>query len=91
MRRIERHQRRETIAPVGDIIQHPGIRRFVSVEHLDVRTDGPGVGERYADIEADARGSVIQCGNLQRVVLLRHDDAGALSTSLRVTPRAAMM
>ena len=30
---IERHQRREAVAPVRDIIQCPGIGRFIGIEH----------------------------------------------------------
>ena len=33
MRRIDRHQRRETIAPVGDGIQRPGVGSFIGIEH----------------------------------------------------------
>ncbi len=33
MRRIDRHQRRETIAPVGNGIQRPGVGGFIGIEH----------------------------------------------------------
>ena len=34
MRSIERHQRREAVAPVGDVIQRPGVGGFIGIEHL---------------------------------------------------------
>ena len=77
MRQIQRHQRRETVAPVGDVVdQHLRIRGRIGVEHLDVRTDRAGIGERQADFEAEFGGGIVQRGNLQRVVLLGDDDAG---------------
>ena len=33
MRGIQRHQRREAVAPVGDGIQRPGIGGFIGIEH----------------------------------------------------------
>jgi hypothetical protein len=75
MGRIERHQRRETVAPVGNVIQSLGIGGRIGVEHLDIRTDGAGIGQWQADVEAETGGRIIERGNLQRVVLLGNDDA----------------
>jgi len=75
MRRIERDQRRETVAPVGDGVQRLRIRGLVGVEHLYVRADRAGIGQRQADFKAETRCGVIQRINLQRVVLLCDDDA----------------
>jgi hypothetical protein len=75
MREIERHQRREAIAPVGDDIQRPGVSHFIGVEDLQVRTDGAGIGERQADLKAEMGCGIIQRGNLQRVILFGNDDA----------------
>ena len=33
MRGIERHQRRETIAPIGNLVQHLDVGRFIGVEY----------------------------------------------------------
>jgi hypothetical protein len=33
MRSIDRHQRREAVAPVGNGIQSPGVGRFIGIEH----------------------------------------------------------
>ena len=33
IRRIQRHQRREAVAPVGDLIQQCSVRRLVGIEH----------------------------------------------------------
>ena len=75
MRGIERHQRREAVAPVGDVIQRSGIGHFIGIEHLQLRTDGAGIGERQADLKTETGRGIIQRGNLQRVVLLGNDDA----------------
>jgi len=33
MQRIDRHQRREAVAPVGNGIQRPGVGGFIGIEH----------------------------------------------------------
>jgi hypothetical protein len=75
MRGIERHQRGETIAPVGDIVQDFGVRNLIGIEHRQLGTDGAGVGERQSDLKTVSRGRVIQGINLQRVVFFDDDDA----------------
>ena len=42
--RIERDQRREAVAPVGEILEHPRICGLIGVEHVQMRTDGAGIG-----------------------------------------------
>jgi hypothetical protein len=74
MRRIERHQRCETIAPVGNVVQYSEVGGGIGVEHCYLRTDRPRIGERQADLEAEACGGIVQRINLQRVVLLGDDD-----------------
>ena len=78
MRGIERYQRREAIAPVGDGVQRPGIGHFIGVEDLQLRADGAGIGERQADLKTEMGCGIIQRRNLQRVVLLGNDDAGRM-------------
>ena len=78
VRGIERHQRREAIAPFGNGIQRLGIRSFIGIEHLQLRTDGAGIGERQADRKAETRGRVVEGKNLQRVVLPGDDNAGMI-------------
>ena len=34
VRRIQRHQRREAVAPVGDGVQRRGVGGFIGIEHL---------------------------------------------------------
>ena len=75
MRAIQRHQWRETVAPVGDGVQRLRIRGLVGIEHLHVRADRAGIGQRQAGLEAETGSGVIQCGNLQRVVLFGDNDA----------------
>ncbi len=76
VRGIQRHQRRETVAPTGNGVQRLGIGGLIGIEHLQVRTDGAGIGERQADLEAEGCGRVVEGGNLQGVVLFGDDDAG---------------
>ena len=78
MRGIERHQRREAVAPVGDVVQQVGVGGFIGIEYPYLRTDRAGIGERQADFEAKTRGGVIQRRNLQRVVLPGDDNAGRI-------------
>jgi hypothetical protein len=80
--RIERHQRREAVAPVGNMIQRFAIGSLIGVEHLYVRTDGAGIGERQADFEAETGCGIIERGNLQRVVLFGDDDARTVARPL---------
>ncbi len=76
MRRIERHQRRKTVAPVGDVVQGFAIGGRIGVEHFYMRTDRPRIGQRQADLKPETRGGIVQRVNLQRVVLLGDDDGG---------------
>jgi hypothetical protein len=76
---IERYQRREAVAPVGDVLQCPGVRRHIGIEHLQMRADGAGIGERLADRKAIARGRVIQRIDDKRIVLLGDDDSRSVN------------
>ncbi len=88
MRGVQRHQRGEAVAPEGDIAQRPGVGGCIGIEHPQLRTDGAGIGERQADRKTQMRGGVIECENLQRVVLLRDDDAGLVITRRGAAVRA---
>ena len=74
MRRIERHQRREAVAPIGDIVQCLAIGGLVGVEHRQFGADRAGIGERQADRKAGPRGQIVERVDRQRVVLLGDDD-----------------
>ena len=78
MRGVERHQRREAVAPVGNGIQRLDVGGFIGVEHLQVWTDGAGIGEWQADLKPEIGSSVIQRGNLQCVVLPGDNNAGRI-------------
>ena len=78
MRGIERHQRREAVAPVGYGIQRVDVGGFIGIEYLQLRTDGAGIGERQADLEAEPRRRIVHGKNLQRVVLLADDNARSI-------------
>jgi hypothetical protein len=75
MRGIQRHQRRETVAPRRNGVQRLGVGGFIGIEDLQLRTDGAGIGQRQANIQAEMGCGVIQRGNLQRIVLLGDDNA----------------
>ncbi len=75
MRRIERHQGRKAVAPIGNRIQSPGVGGFIRIVHLQLRTDSAGVGERQAGVKAALCGRLVQRRNLQCVVLFGDDNA----------------
>ena len=75
MRRIERHQRREAVAPVGDIFQRLAIGGLVGVIDRQFGTNGAGIGERQADGETGTGSRFVDGIEHQRVVLFRDDDA----------------
>ena len=70
MRRIEGHQRREAVAPVGDAVQGSCIRHLVGIEHLEIGTDRARIGEWLADREADPRSRIVQRGDDQALLCL---------------------
>ncbi len=51
MRGIERHQRREAVAPVGDGVQRVDVGGFIGIEYIQLRADGAGIGERQTDFK----------------------------------------
>jgi hypothetical protein len=51
-----------------------------------LRTDGAGIGERQADIEAETRGRVVERKNLQRIVLPGDDNAGSFAGAVVPSP-----
>ena len=96
VRRIERHQRREAAAPVGDGVQRRRVGGRIGIEHSDVRTDGARRRQRRPDVEAQPRGGIVQRRDHQRIVVLRDDDTGTVVRQggfgkVRVTRCAAMM
>ena len=90
MRRIERHQRRKAVAPVGDIIERLAVGDFVGVEHRQFGADRAGIGERQADREAGTHGQIVEGVNQQRVVLLGDDDAGGITQRDAVLRKLAL-
>src|SRR5205085_12158657 len=76
---IERHQRRKTVAPVGDVAQRLGVRNRIGVEHDQFRADGAGIGERQPDRKPGLCGEIVERMNHQRVVLLGDDDGGGIT------------
>ena len=76
MRRIERHQRREAIAPVGNIFQRLAVGGLIGVVDGEFGAHRARIGERQADGEPGAGGDLIDGIEQQRVVVLGNDDAG---------------
>ena len=76
VRRIERHQRREAVAPVGDVIERLAIGGLVGIEHGQFGADGAGIGERQANREAGFDGEIVERVDLDGILLFDDDDAG---------------
>jgi hypothetical protein len=90
MRRIQRHQRGEAVAPTGDGVQRLGVGGFIGIEYPQLRTDGAGIGERQADLKTKTRSRVVERKNLLRVVLLGDDNAGKISWRGAALPKLAL-
>jgi hypothetical protein len=75
VRGIERHQRREAVAPIGDVAERLRIGHDIGVEHTQIRTHRPRIGQRLADVQAEALGGLVQRMDHQRIVVLDDDDA----------------
>ena len=80
--RIERHQRREPVAPVGDIFQRLAIGGLVGIEHRQFRTHRAGIGQRQADVEVEPRRRIVDGINHERIVLLGDNDAWRIVRTL---------
>jgi len=90
MRRIERHQRREAVAPVGDVVERLAVGDFIGVEHRQFRADRAGIGERQADREAGAHRQIVERVNQQRVVLLDDNDAWSIIQRVAAARKLAL-
>ena len=76
MRGIERHQRREAVAPVGDIAQRLGVGRCIGIEHRQCGQMARALASGRPIARPETRGGIIERENLQRIVLFGDDDAG---------------
>ncbi len=90
MRQIERHQRSEAVAPVGDVFERLAIGDLVGVEHRQFRADRAGIGERQADREAGVYGQLIKRINQNGVMLLGNDDAGGFIQRVAAARKLAL-
>ena len=89
MRRIERHQRREAVAPVGDVFERLAVSGLVGVVHRKFRTHRARIGERQADGETGTHGGLVEGIEQNRVVVFRDDDvAGSLPSPLPLAGEA---
>ncbi len=74
VRRIERRERRETAAPVGDIGERRGLRRFIGCAAVQAGEDGAGVGQRQAGFQPMPGGGAIYGGKSLRAFDLGDSD-----------------
>jgi hypothetical protein len=51
-----------------------------------LRADGPGIGERQADLKTKTRGRIVKSKNLQRIVLLSDDNTGIIVNGVIPSP-----
>jgi len=74
MRRVERHQRREAVAPIGDAFEHLGVSREISLVHDEVGTDRAGIRQRLAEADAVTRRGLVERMDEQCIGVLDDDD-----------------
>src|SRR5437868_620895 len=74
VRQVERHQRREAIAPVGDVLQRLAVGGLVRIIDSEFGTDGARIGERQADGETCANGVLVDGVEKNSVVVLCNND-----------------
>src|SRR3954453_8492851 len=78
MRRVERHQGCKSVTPLGNGIQCLGVGSLIGIVHVQLRTNGAGIGERQADLETEPRSCLIERNDLQGVVFFGGDGASAV-------------
>src|SRR3569623_932577 len=78
--RIERHQRREAVAPVRDMSESLRVRRHIGVEYFDIGADRPRIRKWCSEFKPDGRCCIIHGDDLQRGMLLVSDDPGFTKT-----------
>jgi len=81
VRRVETHQRRVAVAPVGDGFEQTAIRFRIGIDHRQRRIARAGVGEAEPDLEAERFRRVVQRGDALRT--LDRGDGDARRISLR--------
>ena len=74
MRRIERHQRGEAVAPIGDVAERLRISHDIGVEHFQIWAHRPRIGQRLADIQAEALCGLVQRMDYQCIDVLDDDN-----------------
>lgn len=74
MRQVERHQRREPAAPIGDVFERLRVGGFIRVEYIHIGTNGACIGDRLPDLQPDGRCSIVQRGNLQCIMKFPRDN-----------------
>ena len=82
VRRIQGHQGREAVAPVGDMFQQRGIGFFVRRHDGKRLHHGAGIGQRLAFIKPKLLRRAFQAIDIERVVGLVADDQRRLQTAI---------
>ena len=90
VRRIERHQRREAVAPVGDVVRASCVGRLVGIEHRQFADRWRGHWRAAGRSQGRARAAARRARKSQRVVLLGDDDAGQACVIADVSRAAAL-
>ncbi len=71
---IDPDQRGIAVAPIGDRLEQPPVRRGIALRDLQRGMARARIGERRADREAQARGRIVHRGDPQRALDHVHDD-----------------
>ncbi len=72
--RINRHKRRETLAPIGNGVEQFRVRRFVGLHDIERRDFRARIGKRHAGAKFQPRGMCIHRVHAHCVFVLVRDD-----------------
>ncbi|GCC48831.1 hypothetical protein chiPu_0033187 [Chiloscyllium punctatum] len=76
--RIERDQRREAVAPVGDVVQHLQIGCGIGVVDRELRADRARIGQRQSDRQPGPHCGLVDGMQQDRVVIFCDHNAGEI-------------
>ncbi len=76
--RIDRHQRCEAVAPIGDALQKREVGFLVGRHDRQILDHGAGIGQRLAAMKAQPLRVFVQRIDIERVVGAARDDQGCI-------------